>query len=167
MNIYDNLIMLKEQFINFIYFPFNRLLILSVTAQISSMFAKLIINAVRSKKISYKKMATYGGMPSSHTAFVMAAVFGIGFDKEFGWRDPLFTISLVVAMIVIIDAVRLRGTVDRLKNIIKQLVENDKELNGKVVIPKNIAHTSAEVIGGIVFAFLYTLVFYLFFYNFF
>ncbi|MBN2545111.1 MAG: divergent PAP2 family protein [Spirochaetes bacterium] len=157
--------MLKDQLINFIYSPLNRLLILAVTAQVFSMFMKLIINAIKSKKISYKKMATYGGMPSSHTAFVMAVVFGIGFDKQLGWRDPLFTVSLVLAMIVIIDAVRLRGTVDRLKDIIKQLVKKDKDLNDSTVIPKNIAHTASEVIGGVVFAFFYTIIFYLFFYN--
>ncbi len=165
MNINENLIMVKDQLINFLFLPLNRLLFLAVSAQVSSMIAKLIINAVKSKKISYKKMATYGGMPSSHTAFVMAVVFGIGFDKELGWKSPLFAVSFVTAMIVIIDAVRLRGTVDNLKNIIKLLIEKDNDLKEKVVIPKNIAHTALEVIGGIVFAFFYTIFFYLFFYS--
>ena len=126
------------------------------------MIVKAVINSVKIRKISFKKMATYGGMPSSHTAFITSFVFGVALDPDLGWQHPLFTLSLVLSALILIDTVRLRGTVDRLNDAIGVILDNDEELKTKVKLPKKIAHTSGEVIGGIIFAFIYTFVFYLF-----
>ena len=165
MFIYENLIMLLKQIANILYSPFNRLLILTCSSQIASMLVKVIIDSVKNKKISFKKMASYGGMPSSHTAFIASFVFGVALDPDLGWQHPLFTLSLVISALVLIDTVRLRGTVDRLNDAIGVIVDENEELKNKVKLPKKIAHTLTEVIGGLVFAFIYVFVFYLFLYN--
>lgn len=167
MNIYENFIMLANQFYQIIYSPFNRLLILTCSSQIASMIAKVIISSIKNKKLTFKNMANYGGMPSSHTAFIMTFVFGVAFDPGFGWRHPFFAFSIVLSGIILADTIRLRGTIDKLNNILKIVVNKDKSLKDSIQFPDLIAHTAAEVTGGIIFAFLYTLLFYLFFIIFF
>ena len=165
MDIAYNFNMLVEQFRTLIINSFlNRILILAITAQFASMITKAIINSVKAKKIVIKNMASYGGMPSSHTVFIMSFAFGIAFDKNYGFSHPILAFSIMVSSVVMMDAVRLRGTIDKLNDIIRDLsakVEGQKE----VVFPKKIAHTTKEVISGVIFSFIYTLLFYLFFYS--
>ena len=110
-------------------------------------------------------MTSYGGMPSSHTVFVTSFAFGIALDPDYGWRHPLFAFSIIVSAIVLIDTIRFRGTLDRVNTILKKVVEKDKDLKESIKFPKHIAHTSSEVVGGLIFSFFYTVTFYLFFYQ--
>ncbi len=165
MNIHDNFIMLLGQLYQIIYSPFNRLLILACSSQIASMIAKVIINSIKTKKISFKNMANYGGMPSSHTVFITSLVFGVALDPNFGWRHPFFAFAIVLSAIILTDAIRLRGTIDKLNNILRIVVEKDKTLKDSIKFPAIIAHTTTEVIGGIIFALIYTFTFYFLFYN--
>lgn len=166
MFLYDNLLMLMEQLKQIIYSPFNRLLILACSSQIASMIVKMIIASIRAKNISLESMANYGGMPSSHTVFIASFVFGTGLDPAYGWQSPLFTLSLILSAVILMDTVRFRGTVDRINQSIKLIIENNKNINkSNIELPRMIAHKPSEIIGGLVFAFLYTFTFYLFFYR--
>lgn len=160
----DNFKIIFQEFLKIIYSPLNRLLILAVSAQVASMICKLIISSIKSKSFNYKKMATYGGMPSSHTVFVMSILFGIGLDKNLGWQSELFAVVLVFSMITIVDTIRLRSVIDRIKKSVDDIAEKEN-LKVKLELPKDIAHTVPEVVVGIFFAFIYTFVFYLFFYH--
>ena len=75
------------------------------------------------------------------------------------------TLLALLSAIILTDAIRLRGTIDKLNDILRKVINKDKSLKESVKFPALIAHTTAEVIGGIIFAFLYTIVFYLFLYN--
>lgn len=165
MQITNNIQILIQQLINIIYSPLNRLLILACSSQIASMLTKAIISSIKNKKFSLKNMSKYGGMPSSHTVFVTSIIFGIAFDKNFGWQHPLLTFGIVISSVVLTDAVRLRGTVDKLNNTLKEVINNHDELKDKITLPKHIAHTPLEVVVGIGFAFVYTLFFYALFYS--
>lgn len=165
MHVYDNLSMLLKQLALIIYSPLNRLLILACSSQIASMIAKFIISSIKMKRLSFKNMANYGGMPSSHTVFITSFVFGIALDPNFGWQHPFFTFSLIISAIVLTDTIRFRGTVDKLTIILNKVIDKDEELKKLIKLPGYIAHTFAEVIGGLIFSFLYTVLFYLFFYR--
>jgi uncharacterized protein len=165
MQIYDNYLMLIKQISNIIYSPLSRLLVLSCSSQVASMIAKLIIYSIKNKKFAFSNMANYGGMPSSHTVYIMSFVFGTAFDPNLGWFHPVFVLSLVVSTIILVDTVRFRGTVDKLNHAISIIIEKDISLKDKIVLPKLIAHKVSEVISGIIFAFFYTFLFYLLFYH--
>ncbi|OHD12495.1 MAG: hypothetical protein A2086_10470 [Spirochaetes bacterium GWD1_27_9] len=166
MDISSNFFMLVDQFKTMFPNSFlNRILILVCSAHISSMILKGIINSIKQRKLNFKNMANYGGMPSSHTVFAISFTFGIAFDKNYGFSHPLFVLSIIVAAIIIMDAVRLRGTIDNINDILKEVTKTNPDLKDKIKFPKNVAHKLSEVLGGIVFAFIYTLIFYLFFYN--
>ena len=166
MNILDNFNMLIGQLAGMFYHSFlNRLLILACSAQIMSMLAKGVINFFVTKKFDPKKFFHYGGMPSSHTVFVMALVFGVALDKELGFGHYLLPVTIIFSAIVLMDAVRLRGVIDNLNEILSDVIANDPSLKEKYKMPKIIAHKVSVILGGIVFAFVYTFLFYLFFYG--
>lgn len=143
---------------------FNRVMILGCTSQIFSMFVKALIKSIKNKKFSLKEMAGYGGMPSSHTAFIVSATLGLGI--EYGWDAGIFGFAIVSALIVLVDAIKLRGTIDTINKRSTYLAKDclEEEIGKQ---PKYIAHKLSEVIGGIIFAVIYTFLFYLFFYGFF
>jgi acid phosphatase family membrane protein YuiD len=166
MDIGYNFSMLLEQLKTLFYYSFlNRLLVLACSAQIGSMITKAVINSIKAKKITLKSMASYGGMPSSHTVFATSIVFGIALDKNYGFGHPLFAFGVIISSIIMMDAVRLRGTVDKLNDIIKGMSLKSNLSDSNIVFPKHISHTTKEVISGIIFSFLFTFVFYLFFYS--
>jgi acid phosphatase family membrane protein YuiD len=165
MNISANFIMLKEQIYQILFSPFNRLLILACSSQIASMLVKMAIKFFKTRKFSIKEMVQYGGMPSSHTAFITSLAFGIALDKNYGWQHPLFAVIIVLSGLILADTIKLRGTIDKLNTFLSQAIEKDKELANKIKMPKMVAHTPAEVIAGVIFAFIYTFLFYLFLYD--
>ncbi len=89
-----------------------------------------------------------GGMPSSHSALVMAVTHAIGLTQGFG--SPLFALAVVLAMIVLYDATGVRRQAGEHARVINAIVsdlvaghplkeEQLKELLG---------HTPGEVIAG-------------------
>ena len=138
----------------------NRVFWLAVTSQLASMIAKMIIVSIQNKKFSVMNMFIYGGMPSSHTAFVMALVFGCIFEPSIGWKHPLTACVFVLSMIILSDAIRFRGAVDKINAEVQDLSER---IGITVNMPRFVAHKPEEVIAGVIFSFVYTLLFYLFF----
>ncbi len=164
MMIKENLQLIIPQIIKILEFPFNRIFLLAVSSQIVSMIIKLITVTIKNRRFSLKAMAQYGGMPSSHTAFIVSMVFGAGLDPAIGFKSPLFAFGFVLAALTLSDAIKFRGNVDKLNNIVSKIIESDDKFKD-VVMPSKIAHTPLEVVVSIVFSFFYTLVFYMFFYS--
>ncbi len=165
-NIHNNFNMLMGQFISlFTDSFFNRALILCCSAHILSMVFKLVLNSIKNKKFDPKSAFNYGGMPSSHTVFIMSFVFGIAFDPNFGFSSAMLVLSIIMAAVILMDAVRLRGAIDQLNIAVSEIAKENPELKSKIAIPRLVAHKTNEVIAGIVFAFVYTFLFYLFFYH--
>jgi acid phosphatase family membrane protein YuiD len=165
-NIYENFNMLLGQISTFFVASFsNRILILCCSAHIFSMVFKLVLNSIKNRKFNPASGFNYGGMPSSHTVFIMSFVFGIAFDKEFGFNSAMLIFSIIMASIILMDAIRLRGVVDKLNIALTEIVKTDPKLENKISLPKFVAHKTNEVIAGIIFAFIYTFLFYLFFYH--
>lgn len=144
----------------------NRVLIMSLTAQFFSMVLKGTIKSIKNKKFSFKEMSSYGGMPSSHTAFIVSSVIGIGLEDNFGWTSPLFGFAIIMAFIILVDAIKFRGNVDKINDNLTEVI-NKTNLENEVSNPHHIAHKVNEVIAGVIFAFFYTFIFYVFFYKYF
>jgi acid phosphatase family membrane protein YuiD len=154
-----------NQLADIVFSPFNKLLIIAGATQVASMITKAIILTIKNKALAFNKMATYGGMPSSHTAFVSSFMFGVALDKNYGWQSPFFVIGLIVTAIVMADALKLRDTIDKLNDILKEVIAKDKELAKKIKFPKHIAHKGIEIVAGLIFSFLFTFIFYLLLYS--
>lgn len=90
-----------------------------------------------------------GGMPSSHTAMVVSAAVMVGALN--GFDTGLFAVMLVMAMIVMYDAMGVRRETGKQAIIINQILR-DVLINGKPIsdaeLKELVGHKPIEVAGG-------------------
>ncbi|MCL2451641.1 divergent PAP2 family protein [Candidatus Saccharibacteria bacterium] len=91
---------------------------------------KIIVMSVRTKKFYWRMLFKTGGMPSSHSAVVMALATVVGLLDGFG--SSTFAIAAVLAAIVITDATHVRRSVGEQGKIIKKIIERDAKLEREV-----------------------------------
>lgn len=101
-----------------------------------------------------------GGMPSAHSASVTALTLSIALTS--GIQSPLFTASLVFALIVMYDATGVRRAAGKQAEILNKIVD-DIYSTGKVKVEKLkeiLGHSVLEVIAGAGLAIIVTLITY-------
>ncbi|MDD5594583.1 MAG: divergent PAP2 family protein [Candidatus Margulisbacteria bacterium] len=121
---------------------------------------KVIIYWIVDKEFSLWHFFEAGGMPSAHSASVTALTLGIALTQ--GWNSPLFTISLVFALIVMYDATGVRRAAGKQAEILNKIVD-DIYANGKVRIEKLkeiLGHDPIQVFAGASLAVIVTLITY-------
>lgn len=138
---------------------YNHVFIAALIAWFLSQGIKVCVSIIRFKKFDLERVMGSGGMPSSHTASVMAATFTAG--EIYGYDQAVFGLGLVVSLIIMYDAAGVRMAAGKQAKVINRIVkelgehrfsfdENLKELLG---------HTYFEVlvgaIMGIVIALMY------------
>lgn len=74
------------------------------------------------KKFDFKRIIGSGGMPSSHSSFVMALTMSIGFTQ--GFDSVAFAISAVMSFVVMYDAAGVRRSAGQQAAILNKLVES-------------------------------------------
>lgn len=109
---------------------------------------------------NFKYIMTHGHMPSAHTAFIISLVTSVGLFDDDGIKSGAFAVALILAIIVIDDAVRLRmymGDQGRYLNmLIRQLPVDAKQFPH---FKERLGHRVSEVVVGGVFGFMLTLAF--------
>ena len=78
----------------------------AVLAWTIAQILKTILSFVKNDKLDLSRFYGSGGMPSSHSALVMALTFSLG--KYQGFSSPFFAISTVLALVVMYDAAGVR-----------------------------------------------------------
>jgi acid phosphatase family membrane protein YuiD len=135
-------------------------LIIACAVQVSCQVFKFVIYSIRDKKVKFHYLATAGGMPSAHSAFVTATTTAIALIS--GLHSELFTVCAVFAFIVIYDSYRLRGTVQRQSIILNKMMK-DQNFTGEKPLNEMIGHSIPEIVAGIMtgllFSALYTKLF--------
>lgn len=134
----------------------NKVLITCVTAWFIAQLLKQIITFYKTKKIDMTRFVGAGGMPSSHTSFVMALATSIG--KIYGWSSPLFAMSIIFAFIVMYDAAGVRraaGYQAKVLNMIIDDLTHHKPL-GNERLKELLGHTPKEVFAGALLGILIT-----------
>ena len=88
-----------------------------------------------------------GGMPSSHTATVIALSASIGMHN--GWDSDIFAVAGIFAFIVMFDAIKVRLPIEKLTDAFNLLQD---KFYGKDVsdVKKVEGHTLPEIAGGFV-----------------
>ena len=123
----------------------NPALLITVAIQFGCQAYKVVYYSIRNRRLEAHRLFSTGGMPSAHSAFVSALVVSIGLVE--GWSSAAFTVAVVLAAIVVFDAVRLRRTVDHqsraLTELIALLPDKRPQFNPPVV-----GHSPAEVVVG-------------------
>jgi acid phosphatase family membrane protein YuiD len=102
---------------------------------------------------------THGHMPSAHTAFITSLVTSVALFDNDGIQSGAFAVSVILAVIVIDDAVRLRmymGDQGRYLNmLIRQLNINEGQFPR---LKERVGHRVSEVIIGGILGIIFTLI---------
>jgi len=126
----------------------NTVLIAALIAWSIAQVVKLPLHYLLKREWDWSLLMSAGGMPSSHSALVVAVTHAIGLTLGFG--SPLYALAVVLAMIVLYDATGVRRQAGEHARVINAIVsdlvaghplkeEQLKELIG---------HTPGEVIAG-------------------
>lgn len=101
---------------------FNFPLEVAVISMMFAQFVKLPIQYAIDKKWTPSILFSTGGMPSSHSAFVTALMFGVALTE--GVTGPYFAISFVLAGVVIHDSIGIRREAGRHATVLNHM-KND------------------------------------------
>lgn len=137
-----------------------RIFIVCLLAWFTAQVIKVIINSTKyaiakkkgkkADKVTIETLFKLGGMPSSHTATVIALAASLGLHK--GWDSDVFAVSGVFAFIVMFDAIKVRLPVEKLTeafNTLKNIVYGKDTQDVKKVE----GHTLPEIAGGFLVGF--------------
>jgi uncharacterized protein len=94
-----------------------------ILAGVGAQLAKMLINIIQRKGLSWQDLIVTGGMPSSHSAFVSALATSILLVEGL---STSFMIALVIAMVVIRDAFGVRLTVGKEGDVLKKLMQKHR-----------------------------------------
>lgn len=127
--------------------PFWAAIIGTCSAQI----LKVILVFFMERRVALDRLLETGGMPSSHTAGVVALTTVIGFEEGVG--SPLFAISSVFGFIVMYDATGIRRAAGIQAELINELVDELNHLFDEgfqpQVLKTLLGHTYPQVFAGL------------------
>ncbi len=126
----------------------NNYLVAAFIAWFIAQLSKFVLSLVFNRALDFKLFVSSGGMPSSHSAFVMALTAAIGFNK--GWDAPLTAVALIFSLVVMYDAAGVRRAAGKQAEILNKLIFESKS-NRQVTeqrLKELIGHTPIEVITG-------------------
>jgi len=132
-----------------------KLFLIPIIVSVIVHLIKLLIDLGK-KQFSWSKAFGYGGMPSSHAALV-ASLSTVVYLTD--GLDLLFAISVILAVIVIRDALGLRGYLSQHSRIINKLIKDlpDEEEYKYPFLEERIAHTWLQLLVGAVLGIILTL----------
>ncbi len=109
---------------------------------------KLMYDLATTKKFNFKRILGAGGMPSSHSAVVVALCTMIG--KNYGINSAIFGLAVVFAFVVMYDAAGVRRAAGKQAKLLNKIVQTPG-LSGVEVTEKLqevLGHTPIQVFVG-------------------
>lgn len=134
-----------------------------ILAAFTGQIIKFMLFTVRTRKINFKIFTTTGGMPSTHSAGVMALSTMIGIIE--GYDSMLFAASFGFSLVIMYDAAGLRRAAGKtaacLNKVMEEIYNHDlKAVGGK--LKELLGHTPLEVFVGAVYGILFAYCYHLF-----
>ncbi len=119
-----------------------------IEAAFVAQLLKFIGHIFKTKKVNFQVLATTGGMPSAHTAGVIALSTTVGFIC--GFDQVEFSIALGSALVVMYDAAGLRRSTGKIAACLNKIC--DEFYSQGQMQPERLkellGHTPVEVFGG-------------------
>jgi acid phosphatase family membrane protein YuiD len=127
----------------------NQPLLLALAAWVLAQLVKLPLEYLRTRTWNWAILFQAGGMPSSHSALVSSAAYGIGLTD--GFDTPAFAVATVVATIVVYDATGIRRQAGRHAEIINTMIQNLVEGHPlrQEVLREVLGHSPGEAVAGL------------------
>lgn len=131
----------------------NRVLLSAATGWAAAQVLKTIIHALLEDEWKLERLVGSGGMPSSHAATVCALVTAAAYN--YGPNSFEFTISFLLAIIVLHDARGVRLETGKQAEILNEIVKYLRMEEGHTTLPEKelkelIGHTPVQVGAGMI-----------------
>ena len=128
----------------------NRILVSAVTGWFVAQILKTLIYTLMTKRFEPERLVGSGGMPSSHSSTVCAMAAASG--QIYGLGSFEFAVTVIIAIIVMHDAMGVRLETGKQAKLINEIVETFKTMNGKTLAEEKlkefVGHTPLQVLMG-------------------
>ncbi len=127
----------------------NAVLDCGLLAWFMAQVAKVFLGVVLLKKFDFHKFVASGGMPSSHSALVVACTTAIG--KLYGTSGPYFAVSAVFSAVVMYDACNVRRSAGDTVRVVNLMLEHVEKLTAEEFaenLKEVMGHTPLQVLVG-------------------
>lgn len=129
--------------------PSFQILFAGVTSAMIAQIIKFFGYLIKNKKINFQILATTGGMPSSHSAGVVALAAMVGFLK--GFNSVEVAITTGYALVVMYDAAGLRRNAGKMAASLNKIMNDfyeHRQTNPTEKLKELLGHTPLEVLAG-------------------
>lgn len=139
---------------NFLDIFQNKVFIACMLGWFTAQAFKIPTEYLRSRRWLWTMFFAPGGMPSSHSAMMVAGTLAVGLYH--GFDNPLFGIAVAITMIVTYDAAGVRRQAgmhaERINLLFEELLKG--HMWDENELKEVIGHTPLEVVGGILLGLL-------------
>lgn len=101
----------------------------SLLAWFLAQLIKVILDAVLLRKVDVARFVSSGGMPSSHSALVVACTVSIG--KLYGVQGPAFALAVILSAVVMYDACNVRRSAGDTARMVNQILAHVEKLTAE------------------------------------
>ena len=128
----------------------NRIFVSAALGWMVAQVLKTIIHMILTKQFVAERMVGSGGMPSSHstTIYTLATATGM----ECGAGSPEFAITIMLAIIVMYDAMGVRRETGKQGRVLNEMLEiftnMGKEISPEKRLKEFVGHTPLQVLMG-------------------
>ena len=125
----------------------NKAVTVPILAWFIAQGLKVVTVIIRERKFDFTRFIGSGGMPSSHSSYIVSLAAVIG--KNEGPGSPAFAIAVAVAFIVMYDAAGIRRAAGRQARVLNKLVHSSLDrVNIDEKLKELLGHTPLEVLMG-------------------
>jgi acid phosphatase family membrane protein YuiD len=128
----------------------NKIIVSGAAAWVAAQILKTLIYAVVNRRLHLPRLVGDGGMPSSHSATVTAiAVTSL---ISYGLASFQFGVTMILAFIVMHDAMGVRAETGKQAKVLNQLIEfidsMGKDISTEEKLKEFVGHTPLQVFAG-------------------
>lgn len=128
----------------------NRIFVSAALGWMVAQVLKTIIHMILTKQFVAERMVGSGGMPSSHSATVCALATATGMECGAGSQE--FAITIMLAIIVMYDAMGVRRETGKQGRVLNEMLEiftnMGKEISPEKRLKEFVGHTPLQVLMG-------------------
>jgi len=138
----------------------NRAFWITILAWAIAQGLKITIGLVQGKKFNFYWVLRTGGMPSAHSAAVVALAMSVG--KETSFSSAYFALATIFALITMFDAQTWRRSIGVQARVLNRMMDDFHE-KGKIEearMKELVGHTPVEVFSGALIGLITPLFFY-------
>ena len=107
----------------------NHIIDCALVAWFLAQVIKVILDLILTRKFDWHRFVSSGGMPSSHSSFVMACTAAVARTEGLG--SPLFGVCVVMAAVVMYDACNVRRSAGDTAKLVNQLLRHVEKLTAE------------------------------------